>query len=447
MPVVVIRSAAQRLVLHVDEMIGNEKVVVEPLGPQLSRLPGLAGMTLLPSGQPAPICNPVALAHLYGAAARAAARAALERCDESALAAATAPNHAPVVAGARIDADPGSVADAEPPAKTEFAEPQAGSGVLEQGWRAAPSDDALPAETLGNQDNVLGAVVVYVVGLILLGGWWAVSQQPAPVNQLPAADASLLAVASSATRYRKLEALLQVAGCRACGEMSVIEAGEFEMGSPESEPERKENEGPVRKVKVSRFEIGRTAVTQGQWKAVMGGDNPSYFKQCGDACPVEQVSWNDITGKDGFLAKLKEKTGVSYRLASEAEREFATRAGTKTAFWWGDAIEPEQANYNSNRSGVSRARTVRANAFEANAWGLYNVHGNLWEFVQDCWHDNYKGAPETGAAWETGCSGTSRVVRGGSGDNRAIDLRSANRVRLAPENRNGSIGLRLARTL
>jgi len=194
-------------------------------------------------------------------------------------------------------------------------------------------------------------------------------------------------------------------------------------------------------------------VTQGQWKAVMGS-NPSGFKDCGDACPVESVSWEDITGKDGFLAKLKEKTGVSYRLPTEAEWEYAARAGSKTAFWWGNMINPTQANYNGSavyagggQKGEFRVKTVKADAFEANAWGLYNVHGNVWEWVQDCWHGSYSGAPSTGEEWRGNCTDSSRVVRGGSWTNFPVNLRSAIRNRDAPVNRDSYTGLGLARTL
>lgn len=223
-----------------------------------------------------------------------------------------------------------------------------------------------------------------------------------------------------ASRFRKLEDLLQVAGCEACGEMSRIEAGSFEMGAADSEPEARDGEKPRHRVTLKAFEIGRTVVTQGQWKAVMG-NNPSEYKDAGDAWPVEQVSWTDV---QDFLRKLNQLTGKTYRLPSEAEWEYATRAGTSTAFWWGNSIHPKQANYdggytyNGGPKGENRERTVKADSFEANPWGLFNVHGNVWEWVQDSDHVNYNGAPSNGQAWEDNAR-TMRGLRGGAHCQRA----------------------------
>lgn len=246
--------------------------------------------------------------------------------------------------------------------------------------------------------------------------------------------------AQPSLRLRTLEAVLQVAGCAACGQLSVIEEGELR------------GEGSWRVVRVGRFEIGRTEVTQGQWRAVMGS-NPSAFKICGDACPVEGVSWEDITGPGGFLARLKDRTGVQYRLASEVEWEYAARAGSRTAFWWGNDIQSTQSNYDGGYAfssdgakGAYRQRTVRADRFEGNPWGLYNVHGNVWEWVQDCWHDSLEMAPSTGLAWEQNCDEASRVVRGGSWFNHPWNVRSASRNRYQPDTRRFDIGFRLART-
>jgi len=284
------------------------------------------------------------------------------------------------------------------------------------------------------------------------------SREPPASAPVPAAQKAV--TAPPASRYRAMEGLLQVPGCEACGQLSAIEAGEFDMGSPDTpgdEPQRRADEGPMRlKLKVARFEVGRTEVTQGQWKAVTGS-NPSYFNNCGDACPVETVSWDDITGPNGFLARLNAKLGLSgdkaYRLLTEAEWEYAARAGTKTPFWWGSGISPKQANYDGNyvyagggEKGEYRQRTVKADAFVANAWGLYNVHGNVYEWVQDCWHGSYAGAPTTAAAWETGCAESRRVVRGGSWFNDPQNLRSASRGWNAPVYRIYVIGFRLART-
>jgi len=254
-----------------------------------------------------------------------------------------------------------------------------------------------------------------------------------------------------------MEDVLQVAGCEACGQMSVIEAGVFDMGSPEGEAERSNVEGPVRRaVSMAKFEMGRTEVTQSQWKAVMGS-NPSHFKSCGDKCPVERVRWDDITGPNGFLARLNERLGLrgttAYRLPSEAEWEYAARAGTSSPFWWGKTVAPGQANYDvrfayagARTSMDYRRKTVEADAFEANAWGLHNVHGNVWEWVQDCWHASYERAPSTGEEWKGDCDATRRVFRGGSMDSHPRDLRIAVRGSGDRGDRRG-LGFRLARSL
>lgn len=279
---------------------------------------------------------------------------------------------------------------------------------------------------------------------------------------IAAAADSASAAASAASRskpawaealVRRMEPVLQVPGCSACGEVSVVPAGEFDMGSPGDEKHRFETEGPMRKgVKVASFEIGRTEVTQGQWKAVMGGGNPSGFKDCGDACPVENVSWNMIAGPGGFLEKLESLTGKKYRLPTEVEWEFACRAGTRTAFWFGTWDDSnrlmDKANYHWNYTkGATPPRPMRADAFEANPWGLYNIHGNVWEWVQDGWHDSYTGASLDGRDWVEGADLSQRVVRGGSWNDQGKNLRAAGRSRYSPGWANNDIGFRLARTL
>jgi formylglycine-generating enzyme required for sulfatase activity len=147
-------------------------------------------------------------------------------------------------------------------------------------------------------------------------------------------------------------------------------------------------------------------------------------------------------------------SGTSYRLPSEAEWEYACRAGTVTPFWWGSSITPYQANYAGSRDpyegggnkGEFRKRTVPARSFEANPWGLYQVHGNVWQWCQDCWNDNYKGAPRDGTPWNVGdCS--CHVLRGGCWVYSPEDLRSACRFRNVSDNRYYGFGFRVARTL
>jgi formylglycine-generating enzyme required for sulfatase activity len=164
---------------------------------------------------------------------------------------------------------------------------------------------------------------------------------------------------------------------------------------------------------------------------------------------VINVSWNDARA---FVAWLSRRTGKDYRLLSEAEAEYVTRAGTKTPFWWGASITTNQANYNGSfrygggATGVNRGRTVPVDQFEANPWGLYQVHGNVWEWVEDCYHDSYDGAPADGAAWTSGdCN--SQVLRGGAWNLSPRYLRATTRGGVAAPFRSSNYGFRVAKTL
>jgi formylglycine-generating enzyme required for sulfatase activity len=157
---------------------------------------------------------------------------------------------------------------------------------------------------------------------------------------------------------------------------------------------------------------------------------------------VINVNWHDAKA---YAVWLSRKTGKSYRLLSEAEREYVTRAGTTAPFWWGSEITPYQANYSSDVDPY-RKRTVPVDSFEHNPWGLYNIHGNIWEWTEDCWNDSNTGNPGDGRARTTGdCS--NRVVRGGSWVNLPRFLRSASRLRWNAAYRSSGLGFRLARTL
>jgi formylglycine-generating enzyme required for sulfatase activity len=161
------------------------------------------------------------------------------------------------------------------------------------------------------------------------------------------------------------------------------------------------------------------------------------------------VTWDDAKA---YAAWLSQTTGKPYRLLSEAEREYVARAGTTTPFWWGSSITLAQANYNGSfvgggSEGEGRKSTVPVGSFEANPWGLYNVHGNVWEWCEDVWHDNYSGAPVDGSAWLQGADESPRVVRGGSWVNYPRGLRAAVRFRYPTFDRICDLGFRIARTL
>ncbi len=222
-------------------------------------------------------------------------------------------------------------------------------------------------------------------------------------------------------------------------EFMQIPAGEFDMGLPESEKDRYSYEQPVHRVKISKaFYMGKYEVTQKQWRDVMGS-NPSYFK--GDNLPVESVSWNDA---QEFIKKLNEKKGTNkYRLPSEAEWEYAARAGTTTKYTFGDdESELDDYAWHINNSGN---KTHEVGQKKPNPWGLYDIHGNVWELVQDSWYENYKGAPTDGSAWEN-IVGSPRVVRGGGWY--SAGFKSANRYSIDPQyGKHRAFGFRLVSDL
>jgi formylglycine-generating enzyme required for sulfatase activity len=230
-----------------------------------------------------------------------------------------------------------------------------------------------------------------------------------------------------------LAALAAVKDCADCPEMVVIPAGSFVMGS-----EKYSSERPTHLVRIQSFLMSKTEVTQEQWFVVMG-NNPSYRQ--GRTLPVEQVSWDDI---QQFVTKFNQKTGKKYRLPSEAEWEYAARAGITTEWNFGRE-ESELGNYlwyNKN----SWLRTQEVGQKLPNAFGLFDMYGNVWEWVQDCCHENYIGAPSDGSAWTTGCADNRRVRRGGYWGNSIGGLSSARNM-LNPDNRSNGVGFRLARDL
>jgi formylglycine-generating enzyme required for sulfatase activity len=226
--------------------------------------------------------------------------------------------------------------------------------------------------------------------------------------------------------------------CADCPEMLAMPAGSFDMGSGADGPAT--TELPLHQVKLPGFLLGRTEVTQGQWRAVIG-NNPSRFKDCGDDCPVENISWDDA---QQFATKLSQKTGKIYRLPTEAEWEYAARAGGKGRWSFGD--DESQLGAHAWFSANSDGKTHPVGQKKASVIGLHDIHGNVWEWVQDVWHENYQGAPSDGSAWVNGGDQARRVLRGGAWNNNPRNLRSANRSLYAPVSF-VSTGMRIARTL
>ncbi len=221
-------------------------------------------------------------------------------------------------------------------------------------------------------------------------------------------------------------------------EFVMIESGEFIMGSPEDELYSDRDERPTRQVTVPNdFYIGVYEVTQEEWKTVMGTE-PSEFK--GSDHPVDKVSWSDA---NRFLDKLnKMEETDSYRLPTEAEWEYAARAGTNTAYSFGGSEEAELFQY-AWFTENSEDKTHPVGMKEANAWGLYDVHGNVAEWVMDEYHSNYQGAPSDSRVWEGGVD--RRVYRGGSWDNAAENCRSGHRDDMGEGSRKNDIGFRVVK--
>ncbi len=241
--------------------------------------------------------------------------------------------------------------------------------------------------------------------------------------------------------------------CPICPEMGALPADSFEMGSPPSEVGRDNDEGPQHDVRVPAFAIGKYEVTFAEWDACVADgaceQRPEDRGWGRGDLPVINVSWEDT---QQYVDWLSGQTGKTYRLPSEAEWEYAARAGTTTPFHFGGTISTAQANYDGSYTyaggaeGEYRRRPVPVGSFPPNAFGLHDVHGNVWEWVQDCWNNNYEGAPPDGRPWEIGDCNT-RVLRGGSWIYRPEGLRSASRVRLSSDNRGNTAGFRVARTL
>jgi formylglycine-generating enzyme required for sulfatase activity len=241
-------------------------------------------------------------------------------------------------------------------------------------------------------------------------------------------------------------------------EMVEIPAGSFVMGAPESEKESRDNERPQRDVSVPTFCMGKYPITQAQWGVVATlpqinqelNPDPSNFK--GDQCPVEQVSWLDAME---FCRRLSKHTRREYRLPSEAEWEYACRAGTTTPFHFGETITTDYVNYDGGYpygdapKGEDRNDTTDVGSFKAaNTFGLYDMHGNVWEWCADDWHDSYEGAPKDAQIWIKDIKNyedpeSVKLLRGGSWSFFARYCRSACRYYDLARSRNFIVGFRV----
>ena len=278
-------------------------------------------------------------------------------------------------------------------------------------------------------------------------------------------------------RWREERRPLQVEGYRQQLAEAValtlvqIPAGKFLMGAPKGELSRSDTEGPQHQVTLASFLMAQTPITQAQWRAVAAWQpregerwgrqlNPAPSRFQGEQVPlpegeinphqrpVERVSWFDAME---FCSRLSQRTGCTYRLPSEAQWEYACRAGSTTPFHFGETISPELVNYHGNLSyangpkGIYRQQTIEVASFPANAWGLYDLHGNVWEWCEDHWHGTYKGAPTDGSAWLNPKAEENewRLLRGGSWGNDPGFCRSASRDLRLPGLQRLNVGFRV----
>ncbi len=230
-------------------------------------------------------------------------------------------------------------------------------------------------------------------------------------------------------------------------EMVSIPNGSFIMGTPKDETATTEDERPKHLVTLKSFFFGKYPITQAQWREITYfpkikyelESEPSYFK--GDNLPVECVSWHEA---QEFCARLSQKTGRVYRLPSEAEWEYACRANTTALFFFGATITKDLANYcEKQQTHLYWSQTTKVGIFPANSFGLYDMHGNVWEWCADYQHDDYQGAPSDGSVWEIDGNPEYRMLRGGSWDDDFSYCRSASRYFENPSTRNKSFGFRV----
>jgi len=330
-----------------------------------------------------------------------------------------------------------------------------------------PPHEPEPVESPGKKSPnfLIGAVIAVAIAIVVGWALWFTGEprqrervvEP-PVAKAPEAPQKPKEVPTPevfvTTSGPGIEAPIQRAFTNSIGmKFVLILEGSFVMGSRLAIEEllRRfggekgwyEWEKPSHSVRIKRsFYLQSAPVTQGQWQRLMG-NNPSHFKDCGENCPVEKVSWEDARQ---FIKKLNEvEKTEDYRLPSEAEWEYACQGSSDAEFSFGDEVERlyEFAWYSKN----SGDKTHPVGDKEPNGWGLYDMHGNVWEWVEDDWHDSYEGAPDDGRAWIDSPRGSARVIRGGGWYNDALVCRSAFRASLWSESRYSLVGFRLSRSV
>jgi formylglycine-generating enzyme required for sulfatase activity len=299
---------------------------------------------------------------------------------------------------------------------------------------SANVDKAEPTGVL--QKTMMIAAGVMLLVLVIAGGLAFLFYQPA---RLPA-------ISLSADQERALKPRDPFRECANCPEMVEIPAGSFRMGSSASETGRSEK--PQHTVIIGQpFAVGSVELTLDEWDACIADGGCRDLNDSGwrrGRQPVINVSWDNAKA---YVTWLVKKTGKPYRLLSEAEYEYAARAGTQTTYPWGNDIGKNNANCDGCGSRWGGGQTAPVGSFKPNAFGLSDMVGNVWEWVEDCYHDNYDGAPTDGSAWIKDGDCKNRVLRGGSWNDLPEVLRSAYRGRSPTGGQGNFLGFRVARTL
>ena len=296
---------------------------------------------------------------------------------------------------------------------------------------------------------------------------------PSAAHAAQTCDGVVLTTAANERRCIRPGSGERFRDCAECPEMVVVPAGSFMMGSPPDEPEREAAREEQVRVSIGRpFAVGAYSVTRGEFSAFVQDTgykvDPGCWFWTGTTWEERaETSWRspgfnqddrhpvlcvDLKAAKEYVGWLSTRTGKAYRLPSETEREYVARAGTTRPFWWGSPISTDMANFDGRHryadgpTGVWRETTMRVDSFRSNAWGLYNVHGNVWDWTDDCWNESNAGNPGDGTVRLTGDC-TWRVARGGAWNYAPTYLRAAYRYWNLPNNRSSVQGIRVVREL
>jgi formylglycine-generating enzyme required for sulfatase activity len=294
---------------------------------------------------------------------------------------------------------------------------------------------------------MIAAGIILVLEIAAFGTWYQFIRKPSPIEVARKTSAELQARLKLNPLPQKIEPGTIFRECADCPEMMIVPAGSFMMGAAEGEGGAHGDEGPLHEVRIETpFAIGRFEVTYAEWDACVAANGCNYSPQDRGwgrgNLPVTYANWVDI---QSYLMWLSSLTGHHYRLPSEAEWEYAARAGSPSSFSWGEKMVNGYANC-AGCGAASGDRTMPVGSLKPNAFGLFDMHGNVWEWTADCWNGSFANAPRNGTAWNVGdCD--FRVLKGGAWGHEPNDLRSARRVKDKLDLRSGRRGFRVVMTL